>query len=114
MVRYAVVRHPDQHRRLSIHHLLQNYHWESIDAEHVLLLAEVDVHHLAALEAHPDVLLAPSIYSEETLQVHAARTDASAHYLKLNKCLGVTDQHRTIHLAAIAAETYGPKMLLDL
>jgi hypothetical protein len=114
MRRYLVVHHPDMSQPLCVHHLLKNYHWESIDAEHVLVLADIDPRHLDALEAHPSVLLAPSIYSEETLKVHAAQTDAQPHYLKLKQCLGVTSQHTTIDLATSAVKRFGAKMALDL
>jgi hypothetical protein len=114
VTRYIVVHHPDQHSRLAIHHLLRSYHWESIDSEHVLVLADVEPSHLGLLDSRPDVLLAPSLYSEEPLQVHAEKTDASVHYLKLKKHLGITDQHKTVHLAARAAQRYGMKMSLDL
>jgi hypothetical protein len=78
------------------------------------VLADVDPRHLDTLDMHPDVLLAPSVYSEETLQERADKTDATRHYLKLKQHLGITDQHRTAHLADFAAKKYGVKMLLGL
>jgi hypothetical protein len=113
MIRYMVVRHPNQKQQLAIHHMLRNYHWESIDDQHVLVLADFDKGHMDALDSHPDVLLAPSVFHAKTLQAHAHEKGKHAHYAALQK-LGVTDQHQTVHLAGISAQKYGAKMTLDL
>ena len=113
MTRYLVVHHPNLKRRLVIHELLQNYHWENLDSDHVLVLANLDPRHTAQLEAHPDVMLLPSIFSEATVQVHAQAKNRMRHYQALQS-IGVTDQHRMTHLAGIAAQRYGQKLALDL
>jgi len=113
MIRYAIVRHPNQKQRLGIHALLRSYHWESIDDQHVLMLADFHSGHMATLDSHPDVLLAPSIHSETTLQAHAHGKGKHAHYGALQK-LGVMDHHRSTHLSQIAAAKYGAKLALDL
>jgi hypothetical protein len=112
MIRYAVVRHQSR-QRLAVHPLLRSYHWESIDDQYVLMLADFDKGHAVALDSHPDVLLAPSVFSDTTLQAHAQAKGKVTHYASLQK-LGVTDQHRVSHLAGIAAQKYGHKMTLDL
>jgi len=112
MTRYLIVKY-DQLQRLSIHHLLRNYHGESVDDQHMLVLADFDSSHLDALDIHPDVLVAPSIHSETTLQAHAHGKGKHAHYGALQK-LGVMDHHRSTHLSQIAAAKYGAKLALDL
>jgi hypothetical protein len=113
MFRYMVVHHPDQDKPLSIHHLLRSYHWEAIGAEHVLVLADVDPHHIDTLHAHPDVLLAPSVLSPKPLHTHAKENDKMHHYLLL-KTIGVEESHTAAHLADLAVKTFGSKMSLNL
>lgn len=113
MVRYAVVRHPAQHSRLKIHALLHGYTWESIDLQHVLLLADIDPRHEATLDSDPDVWLAPSVFTETTLQAHAHLKGKDAHYQAL-KVIGIQDGHKVSHLAEFAAKRYGQKLALNL
>jgi hypothetical protein len=108
-----VVRHPNQKQQLVVHPMLRGYHGESIDDQYVLVLANFNRRHMDALDSHPDVLLAPSVFHAKTLQAHAHEKGKHAHYAALQK-LGVTDQHQTVHLAGISAQKYGAKMTLDL
>lgn len=113
MRRYLIVKHTDQTQALDVHALLGSYHWESIDSEHVLVLATIDSHSLGDLAAHPAVLVAPSIYSDDTLHAHAQAQGKPTHLLALKK-LGVTSSHRTVHLAQLAEKRFGRKFMLGL
>ena len=114
MRRFLVVHNPNPRERLSIHHLLRGYRGESIDAEHTLVLADIDSRHLETLENHPDVLVAPSLFGDETLYSHAQQKDKHKHFLSLQQGLGLTKDHQTSDLAQIAVRKFGGKFHLDL
>ena len=113
MRRFAVVKHnPAAVKALSMHGALASYHWETLDSEHVLLLTSIHVSTVGALDAHPDVLLLPSIYSSRTLGDHAAARGKHTHLLSLGR-LGINGTHKTVHLAEAAYEVFGAKFALD-
>jgi hypothetical protein len=114
MRRFLVVYHPNPRERLSVHHLLRGYHGESIDAEHTLVLADIDSRHLETLENHPGVLVAPSIFSDETVHAHAQQKDKHTHFLSLQRGLGLAEHHQTSHLARLAIQRFGAKFHLDI
>ena len=114
MRRFLIVHHPNPRERLGIHHLLRSYRGESIDAEHVLVLADINSRHLATLESRSDVLVAPSIFSDETVHAHAQQKDKHTHFLSLQRGLGLAEHHQTSHLARLAVQKFGAKFHLDI
>lgn len=113
MTRFMVVRHPVLRQRVCVHAWLHSYHWESLDSEHVLLLGGLPARHLHLLDNHVDVLVVPSVYSTETIHGHAMLKDKAAHFLSLKR-LGISETHRTVDLAQMAAQHFGVKFQLDL
>jgi hypothetical protein len=115
MKRFAVIAHPYQEGfPTDVHKLLRNYHFESLDEEHLLVLCDIHPSKLDAVDFHPKVLLMPSLYSSKTIHSHAHGRNKSTHYLTLNKCLGLEPEHTAIHLAERAHDLYGRKFALDV
>lgn len=115
MKRFAVIRHPvNEGFPREIHGLLRNYHYESLDEEHIIVLCDVHPSHLDQVDQHEKVLLMPSLYSSKTIHAHATGRNKSTHYLSLSKRLGLTPEHSAVHLAERAHEIYGRKFALDV
>lgn len=113
MKRFAVVKHDwKNQRRIPIHEMLGQYHWEALDEEHVLLLGALATSKVEYVDSHASVLLLPSIHSRRTIKEHADVRDKMSFFLTLGR-IGIHDQHFVVDLAIAAHEAFGHKFALD-
>jgi hypothetical protein len=113
MRRFAVVKH-DGKGVIPVHHLLADYHWTTLDTEHVLLLGQVHPTSVHDLDHHPAVLLMPSLFSSKCIFQHADERGKSDFCIPLRECLSLQPQHQAMHLAEIAHDLHGRIFALDV
>jgi hypothetical protein len=106
--KYMVVKFKlDAGRRvIHIHHLLQDYHWEAIDGEHVLLVGRYHANSHGLLDSHPDVLVFPSLQSSVAVLEHATAR-SKAHLFEPLRRIGADKSHSAYEIVSMAVDAFG-------
>ena len=98
--RFMVMRHDVP----ALPNMFSEYHWHGITGtDYVVAMGTFEISHMAKLEAHPHLLLLPSIHDETPLSSHALSRNKKAHFDAL-KSMGVEDTHKMADLARILAK----------
>lgn len=93
---------------IHIHHLLNEYHWTAVDADHVLLVGHYPANNHKTLDAHSDVLMLPSLQAPATVHQHATDRGKAHLFIPLTK-IGATQSHTAYDVVSLAADVFGPR-----
>lgn len=75
--------------QVPIHHLLSNYYWTRLDAEHILLVGSHSLSVHKDLHEHPKVVMLPYLHHRKTIHDHYHQKDKMKHHEALSKNLGL-------------------------
>ena len=87
-----------------LHHLMGEYHWQHLDAEHVIVTGLFHPHHKRALDSNPIVSVLPSLHASKAVSKGVKKAQ---HWHALKKHLEAEDTHNMSDIAELLEAKHG-------